>query len=312
VSRTALIAVGGNSLIRAGEKGTIAEQLANTRRTAHAIVGVLGLGFRAIITHGNGPQVGAALLRSERAFDQVYGHPLDVCDATTQGEIGYLLQQSLHNELAAARLAVPVVTVLSQVVVRKDDPALLHPTKPVGPFYSRADAETKRRLLGWAIVEDAARGYRRVVPSPEPVEIVEQDVIHALLSQGVLVIAVGGGGIPVVRETGTLVGIEAVIDKDRASALLAAGLGVDLFVISTDADRVYLDYRRPTERPLERATAGEIAQYLDAGQFPPGNMGPKIEAALRFLQAGGSEVIITSCDCLYDAVAGRAGTHIVP
>ena len=312
MSRTALIAVGGNSLIRAGEKGTIAEQLANTRRTAKAIVGVLRLGFRVVITHGNGPQVGAALLRSERASDQVYSHSLDVCDATTQGEIGYLLQQSVHNELSEAGLALPVVTLLSQVVVRRDDPALQHPTKPIGPFYSRADAEAKKRLLGWGIVEDAARGYRRVVPSPEPVEIVEEDVIHALLSQGVLVIAVGGGGIPVVRENGALVGIEAVIDKDRASALLAGRLGVDLFVISTDADRVYLDYRRPTQRPVDRATADEMARHLEAGQFPPGNMGPKIESALRFLRAGGSEVIITSYDRLCEAVGGTAGTHIVP
>ncbi|MBE3132063.1 MAG: carbamate kinase, partial [Acidobacteria bacterium] len=289
-----------------------AEQLANTRRTAKAIVGVLRLGFRVVITHGNGPQVGAALLRSERASDQVYSHSLDVCDATTQGEIGYLLQQSVHNELSEAGLALPVVTLLSQVVVRRDDPALQHPTKPIGPFYSRADAEAKKRLLGWGIVEDAARGYRRVVPSPEPVEIVEEDVIHALLSQGVLVIAVGGGGIPVVRENGALVGIEAVIDKDRASALLAGRLGVDLFVISTDADRVYLDYRRPTQRPVDRATADEMARHLEAGQFPPGNMGPKIESALRFLRAGGSEVIITSYDRLCEAVGGTAGTHIVP
>jgi len=312
VSRTALIAVGGNSLIRAGEKGTVAEQLANTRRTARAIAGVIQRGFRVVVTHGNGPQVGAALLRSERASDQVYSHSLDVCDATTQGEIGYLLQQSLHNCLTEAGLAIPVVTVLSQVVVRRDDPALSHPTKPVGPFYSRADAEAKRRLLGWEIVEDTARGYRRVVPSPEPVEVVEEGVIRTLLDQGVLVIAVGGGGIPVVRENGTLVGIEAVIDKDRASALLAARLAVDLFIISTDAERVYLDYKRPTQRPIDRATADEMARYHDAGQFPPGNMGPKIESALRFLRAGGKKVIITSYERLCEAVEGTAGTHVVP
>ena len=312
MSRTALIAVGGNSLIRAGEKGTVAEQLANTRRTARAIAGVIQRGFRVVVTHGNGPQVGAALLRSERASDQVYSHSLDVCDATTQGEIGYLLQQSLHNCLTEAGLAIPVVTVLSQVVVRRDDPALSHPTKPVGPFYSRADAEAKRRLLGWEIVEDTARGYRRVVPSPEPVEVVEEGVIRTLLDQGVLVIAVGGGGIPVVRENGTLVGIEAVIDKDRASALLAARLAVDLFIISTDAERVYLDYKRPTQRPIDRATADEMARYHDAGQFPPGNMGPKIESALRFLRAGGKKVIITSYERLCEAVEGTAGTHVVP
>jgi carbamate kinase len=312
VSKTALIAVGGNSLIRAGEKGTIAEQLANTRRTAKAIIGVIRRGFQVVVTHGNGPQVGAALLRTERASDQVYSHSLDVCDATTQGEIGYLLQQSVHNELAGAGMDLPVVTVLSQVVVRRDDPALDHPTKPIGPFYSRADAEAKKRLLGWEIVEDASRGYRRVVPSPEPVEIIEENVIRVLLERGVLVIAVGGGGIPVVRSNDTLAGIEAVIDKDRASALLAARLGVDLFIISTDADCVYLDYKRPTQRPIARATAGEIQGYFEAGQFPPGNMGPKIESALRFLRAGGKEVIITSYERLCEAVDGTAGTHIVP
>jgi len=312
MSHSALVAVGGNSLIRAGEKGTIAEQLANTRRTAHAIVRLIEAGFRVVITHGNGPQVGAALLRSERASDQVYGHSLDVCDATTQGEIGYLLAQSLHNELVASGRPPEVAVVLSQVVVSKDDPAMRHPTKPIGPFYSRANAEEKKRLYGWEIVEDAARGYRRVVPSPEPIAIVEEDAIRRLLDQGVLVVAIGGGGIPVVCDGGELRGVEAVIDKDRASALLASRLGVDYFIISTDADRVWIDYRKPTQRPLERVTVAEVRRYYEAGQFPPGNMGPKIESALRFLEHGGREVIITSFEQLADAVRGRAGTHIVP
>jgi carbamate kinase len=310
VTKRALVAVGGNSLIRAGQKGTIAEQLANTRHTAAAIVRLIQHGFQLVVTHGNGPQVGAALLRSERASDQVYAQSLDVCDASTQGEIGYLLQQSLVNEIARAGLRHPVVTVLSQVVVSKDDPALGHPTKPIGPFFSRTDAEARRRRFGWDIVEDAARGYRRVVPSPEPVEIVEEATIRLLVDQGVLVIALGGGGIPVVREHGTLHGIEAVIDKDRASALLACRLGVDFFIISTDADRVYRNYRRPNEQPLDAVTAEEIARDLEQGQFPPGNMGPKIESALRFLRHGGHEVIITSYEHLADAVEGRAGTHI--
>ena len=309
--RSALIAIGGNSLIRAGEKGTIDEQLANTRRTAHAIVGLIQDGFSLVVTHGNGPQVGAALLRSERASDQVYGQSLDVCDATTQGEIGYLLQQSLHNELATAGLAVPVATVLTQVVVDADDPAMHHPTKPIGPFYSRADAEERARALGWQVVEDAARGYRRVVPSPEPIEVIEEQVIRDLLSQGVLVIAAGGGGIPVVRTPTGLKGVEAVIDKDRVSALLASRLGVDCFMISTDADRVYVDYRKPTQRPLGRVTAAEMAAHYGAGQFPPGNMGPKVESALRFLDRGGHEVVITSYDHLRAAAHGDAGTRIV-
>ena len=311
MAKSALIAVGGNSLIRAGEKGTISEQLANTRRTAAAVVNVLRQGYRLVITHGNGPQVGAALLRSERASNQVYGQTLDVCDAATQGEIGYLLQQSLENELLTAGLAIPVVTVLTQVVVSRDDPAMQHPTKPIGPFYSRAEAEEKKRALGWQIVEDAARGYRRVVPSPQPIDIVELEVIRRLLEQGVLVIAVGGGGIPVMRTNGGFEGVEAVLDKDRASALLASRLGVDLFAISTDTDCVYLDYKKPTQRPLAHVTAAEMAAYERAGQFPPGNMGPKIESALRFLREGGREVIITSYEHLSEAVEGIVGTHIL-
>lgn len=312
MSRSALIAVGGNSLIRAGETGTIAEQLANTRRTSEAIVGLLQDDYRLVITHGNGPQVGAALLRSERASDQVYGQSLDVCDATTQGEIGYLLQQSLKNALDAAGMPVPVVTVLTQVVVCHDDPAMRHPTKPIGPFYSKAVADERARTLGWRVVEDAARGYRRVVPSPEPIDVVEESVIRALLAQGVLVIAAGGGGIPVMRTAEGLKGVEAVIDKDRVSALLASRLGVDVFIISTDADAVYVDYRKPTQRPLHEVAAEELERHYRAGEFPPGNMGPKIESALRFLRNGGKEVIITSFDHIRAAVLGRAGTRIRP
>lgn len=312
MSKTMLIAVGGNSLIRAGEKGTVAEQLANTRRTAEAIVGLIRDGYRLVITHGNGPQVGAALLRSERASDQVPGHTLDVCDADTQGEIGYLLAQSLRNELHRAGMCVPVVAVMTQCVVAADDPAMQHPTKPIGPFYSKADAEERRRTLGWAIVEDAARGYRRVVPSPDPIEIVEIEVIRDLVEAGALVVACGGGGIPVVRDAdGMLQGVEAVIDKDRASALLAAKLSVDLFAISTDTDYVYLDYKKATQRALRLASASEIAEHFRNGHFPPGNMGPKVESVLRFLRSGGKQAVITSFAHMLEAVAGNAGTHIV-
>jgi carbamate kinase len=309
--KTMLLAVGGNSLIRAGEKGTVAEQLANARRTSAEIVGLIRAGYRLVITHGNGPQVGAALLRSERAASQVPGHPLDVCDASTQGEIGYLLQQSLVNELSRAGLQVPVVTVLTQCVVSADDRAMQHPSKPIGPFYSRADAEERRRQFGWQIVEDAARGYRRIVPSPDPIEIVELEVIRDLVEDGVLVIACGGGGIPVTRSNGALQGVEAVIDKDRASALLAASLSVDLFAISTDTDYVYLDYKKPAQRPLTYVTAAELEEYAKAGHFPPGNMGPKVESVLRFLRQGGKEAVITSYEYLTRAVAGLAGTHIL-
>ena len=315
--KSLLLAVGGNSLIRAGETGTIAEQRANAQRTAAQIVSLIRAGYRIVLTHGNGPQVGAALLRSERGASQVPGHPLDVCGASTQGEIGYLLQQSLETELQLADLRVPVATVVTQSVVSPDDPSMTHPTKPIGPFYSHADAEERKRLFGWEIVEDAARGYRRVVPSPEPIDIIELEVIRSLVDQGVLVIACGGGGIPVVRRNGRLEGVEAVIDKDRASAWLASRLGVDLFVISTDTDCVYLDYKKPTQRSLERLAAAELEEYAKAGHFPPGNMGPKIESVLRFLRQGGKEAIITSCENLCQAVVGSSdvgssGTHIFP
>lgn len=310
MSKTALIAVGGNSLIRAGEKGTIQEQLANTRRTAQAIVGLVKLGYRLVITHGNGPQVGAQLLRSERASDVVYGQTLDVCGAASQGEIGYLLAQSLRNELALAEKDVPVVSLVTQTAVSIADPAMRHPSKPIGPFYSRVDAEEKRRTLGWSIVEDAARGYRRVVPSPEPVEILELDTIMDLVNDGALVVSTGGGGIPVVREDGIWRGVEAVIDKDRASALLAAKMHVDLFAISTDTDFVYLNYKKPNQAPLHHVSASQLKSHYEAGQFPPGNMGPKVESVLRFLEAGGREAVITSFEHLNAAVTGSAGTHI--
>jgi len=310
--KTMLLAVGGNSLIRAGEKGTTAEQLTNARRTALEITKLVRDGYRIVLTHGNGPQVGAALLRSERGAAQVPGHPLDVCDACTQGEIGYLLQQSLDTEFHSAGVHVPVVSVLTQVVVSLNDPAMNHPTKPIGPFYSRADAEERRVRYGWKIVEDAARGYRRVVPSPEPLEILELEIIRDLVKKGALVIACGGGGIPVAWKDGQLRGVEAVIDKDRASALLASSLQVDLFVISTDADYVYLNYKKSTQVPLRYVIPSELREFNDAGHFPPGNMGPKIESVLRFLQHGGEEAIVTSDINLYRAVAGEAGTHVRP
>jgi carbamate kinase len=312
VSTSALIAVGGNSLIRAGEKGTVREQIANARRFSCGIAELLKGGLNIVVTHGNGPQVGAALLRSERAAGQVYEQGLDVCVASTQGEIGYILQQALELEVRRQGVDLPVTTVLTQVVVAADDPAFSNPTKPVGPFYSRRAAEEKTNLLRWKMVEDAARGFRRVVPSPLPLEIVEEDVIRRILKLGMLVIAMGGGGIPVVREDGGLRGVDAVIDKDRASLLLGSRLPVDLLVFATDADRVYLDYRKPTQSPLTRVRAAEMRRHLASGQFPPGNMGPKVEAALEFLKRGGREAIITSHDNLVAALRGDAGTRIIP
>lgn len=310
--RSALIAVGGNALVRAGQKGTIPEQMDNARRICRALVTLLQDGWKLVVTHGNGPQVGAALLRSERAAGQVYEQSLDVCVAATQGEIGYILQQSMQREMLQAGLPRPVAAVVTQVLVRGDDRAFQHPTKPIGPFYSETAAQEKKRLYGWTMVEDAARGYRRVVPSPEPLEIIEAEAIRLILEQDILVIASGGGGIPVVRENGILRGVEAVIDKDRASTLLASQLQVDLLLFSTDADYVYLNFKKRDQMPLKRVGVREMNAYCAAGHFPPGSMGPKVEAALRFLERGGKEAIITSLDSLCEAVRGGAGTHIVP
>ena len=272
---------------------------------------LIRLGYHLVITHGNGPQVGAQLLRSERASDVAYSQTLDVCGAASQGEIGYLLAQSLHNELAAAGMDVPVVSLVTQTLVSPDDPAMQNPSKPIGPFYSKADAEEKQRQLGWHIVEDAARGYRRVVPSPEPIEIVELDVDSRPGGAGS-----AGGFDRRRRHSGDfgrrrLQGVEAVIDKDRASALLASELGVDLFVISTDTDYVYLNYKQAGPEPADARDRGGDEEAPRAGHFPPGNMGPKVESVLRFLESGGREAVITSFEHLCDAVTGSAGTHIV-
>jgi carbamate kinase len=269
-------------------------------------------GYLIVLTHGNGPQVGAQLLRSEIAAGQVSPEPLDICVADTEGSIGYVLEHALRDALADARLAIPVTTVITQVVVDQRDPAFHHPTKPIGPFYPLAEARRRQRELGWSVAEDAARGYRRVVPSPEPLEIVEIDVIRSLVRDGYLVIAAGGGGIPVVRRDGHLAGVEAVIDKDHASALLARQLGITTFIISTDEERVYLNYKRPYQQALDRLAASEAQAYLEAGHFPPGSMGPKISAAIHFLRSGGKEVIITAPERLLDAVQGKMGTHILP
>lgn len=310
--KTMVIAVGGNSLIRAGQKGTPAEQRANARSTAEAIAGFVRAGYRVVVTHGNGPQVGAEFLRSERASDQVPAQTLDACVAASQGEIGYLLARSLRDSLAEAHLHTPVVSVITQTIVAADDPAMSNPTKPVGPFYSRDEAEQHQRLYRWRLVNDAGRGYRRVVASPEPLAIVELEVIRALVTDGVIVVACGGGGIPVVRSNGNFCGLEAVVDKDRVSGLLASQLGAEALLISTDTDCVYLDYQRPGQRPLAEATVSEMEMYLHLGQFPPGSMGPKVQSSIRFLRRGGKLVVITSYDRLSEALDGSVGTRIVP
>lgn len=309
-NKTALIAVGGNSLIRAGERGTLEEQSANARATARAIAKMVSLGWTVTVTHGNGPQVGAQLLRSERASAEVYTHTLDMCVATTQSEIGYLLQTVLEDELKQLDIERDVLVIPTMVRVDADDPAFSKPAKPIGPFYSKEVAEEKKATLGWDIVEDAARGYRRVVASPDPKEVLQLNMIKKVMEMGVITVSLGGGGIPVVEKDGKIVGSEAVIDKDRSSALLANGLDVDLFIISTDADQVYIDYKKPTQRGLRTSTVAELEQLAAEGQFPAGSMGPKIESAIKFLKRGGKQVIITSYEYLTDALEGKAGTTI--
>ncbi len=308
---TALIAIGGNSLIRAGERGTIEEQLANAHATAKSIAQMIKMGWRVVITHGNGPQAGAALIRSERAAGEVYTHTLDMCVATTQSEIGYILQLAMEHELRAVGIDKLVTVVPTMVAVDPNDPAFQKPSKPIGPFYSKEIALEKKEKLGWDIVEDAARGYRRVVPSPEPCEVLQLEVIKKIIDLDIITIALGGGGIPVVKkEDGSIIGCEAVIDKDRSSALLANGLNVDLFIISTDADQVYVNYKKPDMKGLRHTTTEELQKYYDEGHFPAGSMGPKVESVIRFIKNGGKKAIITSFECLMEALEEKAGTHV--
>jgi carbamate kinase len=309
--KLALIAIGGNSIIKSGQRGTIDEQFENIEETCRSIVQLVLRGYRVVITHGNGPQVGAQLLRSELAAHQVYTHPLDVCVADTQGSMGYMIQNSLQRALDDNNRNDEVGSVVTQVVVDEDDPAFKNPTKPVGPFYTEEQAREKTEKFGWQMVEDAARGYRRVVPSPIPKEIVEYRMIKAAVEDNIIVIAVGGGGVPVVRRKDRLYGIEAVIDKDRASSILARSLGADLFIIPTDAEKVYLNFKKANQQALDRVTLDEAKRYLKDGHFPPGNMGPKIEAVIGFIEGGGEHAIITTPELLGRAVDGETGTHFV-
>jgi carbamate kinase len=306
-----LIAVGGNALIRAGQKGTAQEQFQNAVDTAGVVVKLIGAGYRVVLTHGNGPQVGAALVRSELAAAHAYRMPLDCCVAATQGEIGYVLQYALWQALQAEGRNVPVVSLITQVLVDKNDPAFARPTKPIGPFYTRDEADRYRDLFNWEIVEDSSRGFRRVVASPEPRGIVELEAIRACVDRGLVVIAGGGGGVPVFNDHDISKGVEAVIDKDHTSAILASQLGADFFAIDTDEEMVCLDYRRPSQRKIPLLTVAECSRYIAEGQFPEGSMGPKIRAAMIFLARGAGEAVITDSQHLFDAVAGRGGTHII-
>jgi carbamate kinase len=311
MSKLAVVAVGGNSLILDGQRGTIPEQFDAALITTRHIASMVEQGWRVIVTHGNGPQVGFILLRSDIAADVLPRLPLDLCDADSQGGIGYIIGNSLQRALAEREIVRTVVTMLTQVVVDPNDPAFARPSKPIGPFYPQDQAERHRDQDGWSIVEDSGRGYRRVVPSPQPQRIVELDAIRTLTEAGYVLVAVGGGGIPVVEEgEGRYRGVEAVIDKDLASSLLAADLDADLLLISTGVPRVSINYRRPDQRELEHMTLDEARQYMEEGQFPAGSMGPKIKAAMRFLEAGGKEVLITSPNMLEEALAGRSGTRM--
>lgn len=305
-----LIALGGNALLPAKGSGTIDEQIAITRRTMRTLARLARPGVRLVITHGNGPVVGNILIRNEAAAGQLPSMPLDVCGADSQGGLGYMIQQQLENELFLAGRHRPVVTLVSQVRVDARDPAFGAPEKPIGPFYPEERA-AEMRAKGLPMVQDAGRGWRRVVASPLPVEIVEEAAIRTLRDAGFIVIAIGGGGVPVVRrDDGTLEGIEAVIDKDRASAVLARDLRIPEFVIVTAIDRVKLGFGTADERALDAMTLAEARRYLADGEFGPGSMGPKIEAACDFLASGGQQVLITSPEDLSAALEGHAGTRI--
>jgi carbamate kinase len=312
MSKLVLVAVGGNALIRAGQQGSAQEQFENAVETANAIVALIKAGHRVILTHGNGPQVGAMLTRTELSAAHAYRMPLDCCVAATQGEIGYVLQYAMWQAMQVAGLKTPVVGLVTQVRVDPADPAFKNPSKPIGPVYSRDVADRYRDLFSWVIKEEPARGFRRVVPSPEPVEIIELDAIRACVERGMVVIAAGGGGVPVFNDHDISKGVEAVIDKDLTSAILANQVGADVFAIATDVDQVYLDFKKPTQRPLGRITVTEAHRLLATQQFPPGSMGPKIHAAAIFAARSGREAVITNYQHLLDAVAGHGGTRIAP
>jgi carbamate kinase len=309
-----VVAMGGNSLLDPALPPTVENQFAVTARAAVPIAELIARGEHLVLTHGNGPQVGFMVLRSELAEAQNVVHrvPLDSLVADSQGALGYMIQRALREELKRRGLDTEVVTLVTEVEVDPNDRAFSEPTKPIGKFYSREEAETLRRDHDWEMVEDSHRGWRRVVPSPAPVEIVQLETIRRLVKQGVTVVACGGGGIPVMRDAeGHIRGLEAVIDKDRASALLAVRLGARRMMITTGVEAIYRDYLTGHRTPLAEVTVAELRALAAAGQFPPGSMGPKVEAAIYFLERGGEEVVICRPEALAEACDGRAGTRIV-
>lgn len=313
--KTAVIAIGGNAILRSGEKPTQENQMRNVAVTCKGLADLIQKGYDIVITHGNGPQVGDILLRNEIAKGEIPPMAMDVCDAESQGQIGYMLQQALSSEFVERGMDKVAVSLITQVVVSDDDPAFKNPTKPIGKYYAAAEAKQLQKEKGWTMVLDRKRGgYRRVVPSPDPIGIVESKPVKRLVfggeHQAEVVIACGGGGIPVVRRGNRYVGVEAVVDKDLAAAMLATSIKERLFVIATDVEHVFLDFGTINQRPFMRSTLSEVKRLYDSGQFPPGSMGPKILAAIRFLQGGGEEVVICATMKLVQALEEGAGTHI--
>ncbi len=309
----AVVAIGGNSLIKDKNHQTVPDQYQAAKETCYHIAGMIEQGWDVAIGHGNGPQVGFILRRSELARHELHEVPLDVCGADTQGAIGYMLQQNLQNEFLRRGMKKQAVTVVTQVVVDRNDPAFLNPSKPIGSFMTEEEAIRRRDQEGWHVVEDAGRGWRRVVPSPVPKKVKEQDAVEELIRKGFVVITVGGGGIPVVEnERGELEGVAAVIDKDYASSLLARSIKADLFLISTAVEKVYLNYGKPNQKAIDRMTVAEAKQYMAEGHFAKGSMLPKIQAIIWFLEAGGKQAIITNPENIERALRGETGTLIVP
>ena len=309
-NKITIITLGGNAIIRRGEKGTVEEQFAHADACMAEVSKMLVAGRRVIITHGNGPIVGNIVIRNECARNTIPPMPLFMNDADSEGGIGFMIQQTLYNSMRRIRLSREVVTIITQVVVDENDPAFLNPTKPIGPYYREDEAEALRNEKGWAMVKGMG-GYRRVVPSPRPVRIIEKDVIKKLCLEGVVVIAAGGGGVPVVETAdGSLRGIDAVIDKDLSTSALARETGAESIINLTETDRVYLNFGAAGQKGLHQVSLAEMKRYFAEGHFPAGSMGPKIEAAIEFLEAGGKEVVITRPELMAAALAGRAGTRI--
>jgi carbamate kinase len=311
-SSFAVIAIGGNSLIKDKNHIALSWQYEAVRETSRYIAELISEGLSMVITHGNGPQVGFLYRRGELARHELPLIPLDICGADTQGAIGYMIQKALLNEFRKRGIAKKVTVVVTQTIVGRDDPSFENPTKPIGSFMSEEEALANKKDFGWQVVEDAGRGFRRVVPSPIPREIVELDVIKLLVESDYIVVAAGGGGIPVIRnEQGDLEGVEAVIDKDLGSSLLARNLGADTFIISTAVDAVYLNFGKENQKPIRHAALPEIKRYLAEGHFKPGSMKPKIEAIIQFLEDGGKKGMITSPENLLKTITGECGTTIV-